>query len=305
MDSIAKAFTTVHKKLFLWRRYQLDLDTKDWNKETVGSLHDNVVRFASIKRKPKTEPKLKIIFIGQTGSGKSSLINSFRAALTSRISNLATEGGRGHTTVKFCEIPAFNQQNQELDLAFYDVRGTDVNGSKEVDLLKAILGKKKIGEKFVPGEKYEEALDEDTLVDEKAIHVIIYVMDASTIKKQGEGDQWQNVLLDLKDVTDKWNLSRYLVLTHMDMINPNLKENIKLMHTSYRVKKVVQETCRRTQFPEKVILPVVNPVDATHEMDYPYRTYFLYLLWAITKDAKENREQRLYERERKQQQSEN
>lgn len=284
------------------------MDKKEWNKETVRFLLCDVEEFAGIKSKPKTEPKLKIILIGHIGSGKSSLINSFKAALAGRISNLATEGGRNHTTVKFCEIPAINEKRQEIDFAFYDVKGTDVRSTtrEEVDILKAILGKKSIGEKFVQGAKCKEALDEDTLVDEKANHVILYVMDGAAFKeknKQGEGDRWLNVMLDLKDLTDKWNLSRYLVLTHMDMINPDLKKNIKIMHSSIRVKKAVQEICSRTKFPEKVILPVVNPVDATHYMDDSYRTYFLYLLWSIVNDAKETREQRLYEQERKQQKS--
>lgn len=212
---------------------------------------------------PKQCQSINIVVIGYIGSGKSSLVNTFKTVLrnSGQLSTIAAtyELDHGTMTTKLFEV-TLKRFPQGEKLRIFDCRGVVRRPfntvPKEDDLMKVIYGHIKQGYEFK-----ETAIREDDdsyrrnpTLSEK-MHCVLFVINADT--QIGEYDELKRVQHRLQTM----NIPIRVILTRADRLCQS--GNLNSIFRSEKAYNKVDEVKRIFRFQDCQILPVANYVRGT------------------------------------------
>lgn len=241
-------------------------------------------------------PVINIILIGETGAGKSSLLNTFVTAITKspRVKDIyRTASGRSRVkavTQKIHLEPIYIGGNgPRLPCNFYDVPGIDdADTISKNEIQKVIKGERKID--FKIDEVPEEAVVRKNPTQADKIHCIIYVISAQS----NIYDRRSTKLIKLREILNsnqsEDGVKQFVIVTAIDTIGvPNVD-----MKNAYRY-GCVRRHCEKVSEAFDVDLLHVLPVSnyfSEGRSNEAKNAMSLLSLWKIFDSAKDFIERR-------------
>lgn len=212
---------------------------------------------------PKQCQSINIVVIGYIGSGKSSLVNTFKTVLrnSGQLSTIAATYRLDHGTMttKLFEV-TLKRFPQGEKLRIFDCRGVVRSPPNTVpnedDLMKVIYGHIKKGYEFKDTtiREDDDSYRRNPTLSEK-MHCVLFVINANT--QIGEYDELKRVQHRLQ----KMNIPIRVILTRADSLcQPG---NLNSIFRSEKAYKKVDETQKIFRFQDCQILPVANYVRGT------------------------------------------
>ncbi|XP_068077095.2 interferon-induced protein 44-like isoform X2 [Danio rerio] len=207
---------------------------------------------------------IKILVVGPAGAGKSSFINSINSAFQGHISSKALVNSAGGFSHSFTEkLKGFTIKNGKTSLpfVFFDIMGLEpeeFHGSKTEDIIKAVFGHVKDGYKFNKEQsidyKDQHYTSDPSLSDQ--CFCVVYVLDGNTV--QFTDDRLIKKLeIIRKKISDK-GIAQVIVMTKVDEACPLVKNDLRKVYTSKKIKKKMELCSGHTGVPMTNIFPVKN-----------------------------------------------
>ncbi|KAG7999323.1 Interferon-induced protein 44 [Nibea albiflora] len=213
--------------------------------------------------KPQTEgQKLRILLHGPVGAGKSSFINSVRSVLQGKISARAGVDNSGadysftkkYTTYK---VPKGGPE-RVCSFVFNDIMGLEIKGVHVDDVKLALKGRVKDGYRFNPESKMSEQdqFYNNSPSDNDKVHVLVCVVPASTVAHIK--DEVVQKIRDIREEASDLGISQLAVITKIDEVCPEMKQDVKNVYKLKAVKAKMEEFSVKVGIPMNCIFPVKN-----------------------------------------------
>lgn len=205
---------------------------------------------------------IKILVAGQIAAGKSSFINSVNTVFRGRItSDALVDQSSGKSFTKSLKSHRVRGAGGDLPFVLTDIMGLEpdvLEGSQPEDIINAIYGHVKDEYKFKEGEPLSHKSEDyvsDPLLSDQAF-CLVYVVDASTI--QFASDRLTDKLRIIrKRISDK-RIPQVIIMTKVDEACPRVKDDLKKVYTSKRVKEKMHLCSEIIGVPMNCIFPVKN-----------------------------------------------
>lgn len=211
---------------------------------------------------PQQCRNINVLVIGNLGSGKSSLVNTFLTSLrnSGQIANIATtyQANIESTTCKLHEVILQNNPGTK-QLRVYDCRGIGpTDGVREYDLIRVIEGNVKKNYKF---DEFDDIDENDnyyrrnpTISDK--MHCILFVAKADEIE---EGVDF-TVLKNIQGYLNSENIPLRLILTRIDNLDLCAAGDLSSLFVSRHAEKKVNIAKAIFSLHDSQILPIANYV---------------------------------------------
>ncbi|XP_053542523.1 interferon-induced protein 44-like [Ictalurus punctatus] len=231
-----------------------------WHDTTRENLRED---FASYKMLLESLPRVKALFLGPVGSGKSSFINSLRSTMYKRIVHLphigtSVEGFTQKVTTYGIRTKLRGPQSA---LSFCDVKAIgddDSTGLSYTDALAVIKGHVPEGYKFQRGVTVTDAVSgyiaNPTLNEQ--IHCVLFVLDASKVTSYPSS--LQSTLRKLHSGISDLGIPQLILLTHVDQVCLAVQKDLKDVYSSQTVQDKMQKAAELVGLPLSYVLPVKN-----------------------------------------------
>ncbi|XP_062586846.1 interferon-induced protein 44-like isoform X1 [Saccostrea cucullata] len=234
-------------------------DQPVWESATFLELKNYVVDYDPMEE--VEVPEANILLVGQVGSGKSSLLNTFNSIFKGEMTSRAWTGSSEHSlTTSFNKFRIRNPSTKKfLNFRLCDMRGLEENLCiKYEDMAFVLDGNLPNNYKFNP--VAQASLDspgfqkQPTLKDK--IHVVVFVVDGSTLEVMPEG-----ILKKLKE-TRSMAIDRGIPLlvyvTKIDRMCPLVDREISDVFFSKPVEEIVNKIADVIAIPRAQVIPVKN-----------------------------------------------
>ncbi|XP_053389155.1 interferon-induced protein 44-like [Mercenaria mercenaria] len=233
-----------------WREY--DFLEDNWDKKYSDTL------LAEIYETTAKYGRLNIMMLGQVQSGKSSIINSYFTITEKRIAS-RTKVGKADSSFSL-EFHAVPGEGQLKHIVFHDVMGLELADDQGIhmdDISSAAKGKLQPGTQFNPlaPAKVQDA------ADDRVIHCVIYIVDAENIFSEVVGS-FKSKVKKMENIL-KIGPNRMVILTKVDNISNQVKDDIRKIFKSENVKKAVESAQNVFGVPKNYVFPVKNYTDET------------------------------------------
>ncbi|XP_076846106.1 interferon-induced protein 44-like [Brachyhypopomus gauderio] len=201
--------------------------------------------------------RLRILLCGQVGAGKSSFINSVNSVFAHRVTQRAGEApcsGKSYTH----KYITYTINKGTLPFVFNDVMGLEQDGILIEDINSAMLGHVKEGYTFNPQTPLAETDDnyiKHPSLDDK-VHCLVSVVPANVISQMDE-----SVIKKMNTVSQRANdigIPHLVLMTKVDEACPLVKEDLKKIYTSKKIKEKMVECSYKVEASLKCIFPVKN-----------------------------------------------
>ncbi|XP_056322597.1 interferon-induced protein 44-like isoform X2 [Danio aesculapii] len=216
---------------------------------------------------------IKILVAGQIGAGKSSFINSVNSTFQGRITSAAVVDSSGVCSHSFTQqLKAHQVRSVKGDLPFYltDIMGLEpeaLAGSQPEDVIKTIYGHVKDEYKFKPedpiNDKSQDYISDPSLSD-KAF-CMVYVVAADTVQYMNE--QLNEKLKIIRHRIRDSRIPQVIIMTKVDEVCPLVKEDIRKIYISKKIKEKMQLCSDNIGVPMCSIFPVKNYCDEINTDD--------------------------------------
>ncbi|XP_067260916.1 interferon-induced protein 44-like [Chanodichthys erythropterus] len=207
---------------------------------------------------------IKILVAGQVGAGKSSFINSIDSVFKGRISARALVSSSAGDSVSFTQkLKGFTIRSgrKMLPFVFKDIMGLEtaaLAGSQTDDIINAVFGHVKDGYNF----NQEQALTHkdqhyncDPTLSDQAF-CLVYIIDANTV--DFTDDKLVDKLKIIRQRISDWGIPQVVCMTKVDEACPLVKDDLRKIYTSKRIKEKVELCSTKIGVPLTNIFPVKN-----------------------------------------------
>ncbi|XP_053532158.1 interferon-induced protein 44-like [Ictalurus punctatus] len=218
---------------------------------------------------------VRILVVGEVGAGKSSFINAVNNAFQEQITCGALVDGRSGTS--FTKIYKTHhikgKDGSCLPFVFNDVMGlesADGQGVHVQDIITALKGFLEEGYKFnpvTPASENDYNYNKNPKTSDKPFCLVniipanrVSLMYQKLIKKMKE----------IREVASEYNLPQVIIMTKVDEVCPLVKDDLRKVYTSKKIKEKMQECSNLLGIPLSHIFPVKNyheEVDTNDDMD--------------------------------------
>ncbi|XP_062411573.1 interferon-induced protein 44-like [Sardina pilchardus] len=240
--------------------YDVDWRTVNWKgneniKKALRELHPS---------NPNVK-HLRFLLHGPVGAGKSSVINSINCAFQGRINVnalVATTAGKSYTKV-YKTHPIKDKDGKELPFVFNDIMGQENEesaGASTADIISALNGHIREGYTFNPVSALSESdkyYNISPSLNDK-IHCLVSVIPADKISLL---DDTSGVIVKMRDVREAANdleILQVVFMTHVDKCCPLVKEDLKHIYSSKKIKQAMEHCSIKLGVPMNCIFPVKN-----------------------------------------------
>ncbi|KAJ7332563.1 hypothetical protein JRQ81_014743 [Phrynocephalus forsythii] len=232
----------------------------DWTEEERKKLMEEITAY-----KPSLDSvkKVRVLFLGQIGAGKSSLFNSINSVFRGHVRPQAAVGvGETSETLKYRVYPVITGSNrQQLPVLFCDTMGLEEKeGSslKTDDVVSIIKGHVPNWYQFNPMAAIKPStpryIESPSLKDQ--IHCIVFVVDGSKIEILPE--KMESRLKELRHKAKEFDLPQIVLMTKVDEICPSVKDNVSNVYKSKAVLEQMQIASVKFGIPLNQIVPIKN-----------------------------------------------
>ncbi|RXN11787.1 interferon-induced 44-like protein [Labeo rohita] len=197
---------------------------------------------------------IKILVAGQVGAGKSSFINSVNNAFRGRMTSEAiVDQSSGKSFTKNLKSHRVRGADGDLPFVLTDIMGLQpevLEGSQPEDIIKAIYGHVKDEYKFNEEEPLSHTSEDyvsDPLLSDQAF-CLVYIVEANTIE----------------------GIPQVIIMTKVDEACPLVKNDLKKVYTSKKIKEKMQLCSEMIGVPMNCIFPVKNyhdEIDTDDDVD--------------------------------------
>lgn len=219
----------------------------------------------------------RILVVGEIGAGKSSFINSVNSVFQRRITNEALVNKTTDTSKTFTKIyKTYYIRNGQSSMPFVlnDTMGlesADLNGIHPEDIVKAMEGCIKERYKFNPQSPItpqdNSYRSNPSLQDQT--YCLVFVIAADKISMATDDNIFKKIKY-IKSKADELEIPQVLILTRPDEACQLVKENIRKVYTSKKIKKKLEECSENTGLSVSHIFPVKcyhEEIDTQDDMD--------------------------------------
>ncbi|KAL6102786.1 uncharacterized protein ACO6RY_02325 [Pungitius sinensis] len=236
----------------------------EWRKIRWGDTKEDL-QFVKYYQPHNEEVKqLRVLLHGPTGAGKSSFVNSVESALRGRITDRAktdTASSKSFTTKR--RIYKINKEGPGTFYPFVftdtmGLEGPDQQGICVEDIKLDMKGHIKDGYKFNPRSEISEDdqyyNNSPTLEDK--VHVLIFVIDASTVRLLG--DESKKKMRQVRLAASDLGIPQLAVLTKIDVACNEVCSDVKNLYKSRYIKEMVDIITMDLGLQPNYIFPVKN-----------------------------------------------
>ncbi|XP_067261179.1 interferon-induced protein 44-like [Chanodichthys erythropterus] len=282
---------------------QPDLEiAKPWRKTPWGEEKQLDKSLREFKLSIPNSKHVRILVIGEVGAGKSSFINSVNSVFQKRITNeaLVNKTSDSTTFTKLYKTYYIRNGQSTLPFVLTDTMGLesqDLHGIHPDDVVKAMEGCIKERYKFKPASPVspqdESYRSNPSLQD--LTYCLVFVMPADKISLMDE-----NVITKMKYIKNKANeleIPQVVIMTRADEVCPLVKENIRKIYTSKKMKKKLEECSECMGIPLSHVFPVKSyheEIDTQADIDVLILRALTHIVQvandALTLKSKENTE---------------
>ncbi|XP_053471710.1 interferon-induced protein 44-like isoform X2 [Ictalurus furcatus] len=218
---------------------------------------------------------VRLLIVGEVGAGKSSFINSVNNVFQERITCGALVDATSGTsfTKNYKTHHIKGKDDSRLPFVFNDIMGLepdDGRGAHVQDIISALKGFLEEGYKFNPANHVSEK-DSNYRTNPKVsdqTFCLVNVIAASTVSFMN-----QKLIQKMKRIREEateYNLPQVIIMTKVDEACPLVKEDLRKVYTSKKIKEKMQECSNLLGIPLSNIFPVKNyheEVDTNDDMD--------------------------------------
>ncbi|XP_065110162.1 uncharacterized protein [Paramisgurnus dabryanus] len=240
-----------------WRKF-------DWNQRDV--LKKKLEEFTLSNEDVKY---IKILVAGEIGAGKSSFINSVNSVFRERITSIApVSSSAGQSKSLTTKLKSFRIKSGHkfLPYVFTDIMGLEsetLGGSLPEDIVSAVFGHVKDGYKFDESEPIaqgkEHYISDPNLSDQAFCLVYIIAADKLSFTDEKLIDKLKIIRSRISDR----DIPQVIVMTKVDEACPAVKENLRKVFHSKKIKEKMQTCSDSIGVPMSNIFPVKNYHDET------------------------------------------
>ncbi|XP_048053899.1 uncharacterized protein LOC125272808 [Megalobrama amblycephala] len=214
---------------------------------------------------------IRILVAGQIGAGKSSFINSVSSAFQGEIVCEAlsdtSQSAASHSFTQRLNVYRIRSSDADLPFEICDVMGLEpekLSGCQTDDIVKTIYGQVREGYKFSenPISNKDEHYNENPSLSDQAF-CLVYIIAADTVP--------DNLLIEkLKVIRQRISdndIPQVIVMTKVDEACPLVKNNLKKVFLSKKIKEKMELCSGYVGVPMSSIFPVKNYHDETDTND--------------------------------------
>ncbi|XP_060755416.1 interferon-induced protein 44-like [Neoarius graeffei] len=241
--------------------------TMPWGRK--ATLEDNLRSFSLSTTHVRF---VRILLVGEVGAGKSSFINSINNAFQKRITSGALAGVASTSFTKVYKTHYIKgKDGLNLPFVFNDIMGLEREDSHGVhiqDLLKAINGLLKEGYKFNPVMPVSGNDCKSNPSTGDQAFCVVNILPADKVSLMDE--KIVQKLKMIREEASNHNLPQVVIMTKVDEVCPLVKENLRKVYTSKKIKEKMQNCSHLLGIPVNHIFPVKNyheEVDTHDDMD--------------------------------------
>ncbi|KAJ7332564.1 hypothetical protein JRQ81_014744 [Phrynocephalus forsythii] len=232
----------------------------DWTPGTRNKLMNQI---ASYKPPLNSVQKIRVLFLGPVGAGKSSFFNSVNSVFRGYVTSQAIAGSdSGSVTLQYRTYQVKNGSNgKPLPIIFCDTmgleekQGTGLHVDEVTNLLRGHVPDKYY---FNPSVAMQpETLDYikcPSLKDQ--IHCVVFVIDGSKVEILPE--KLEGKLREIRQKINKLGVPQLVIVTKVDEVCSSLKEEFSDVYRSQAVLRQMEISAERLGIPLSQIVPVKN-----------------------------------------------
>lgn len=219
---------------------------------------------------------INFLVVGQVGAGKSSFINSINNAFQGRITASAlvdSSGGKSKSFTQRLQGHHISNGKKTLPYIFRDVMGLepkDLAGSQPDDIVNAVFGHLQDGYKFDERDSLpqdDQQYNRNPNLSDKSF-CLVYIVAADTVTFAE--DKLLNKLKFIRHKISAQEIPQVVIMTKVDEICPLVKNNLRKIYTSKKIKEKMEMCSIKLGVPVSSIFPVKNyhnEIDTDDDVD--------------------------------------
>ncbi|KAL2100409.1 hypothetical protein ACEWY4_004803 [Coilia grayii] len=236
---------------------------RNWRSIEWGEIVEIKHRLQDLAPRNPQAKHLRILLHGPVGAGKSSIINSINSIFQGRVMVGALACAQASTsfTTVYKTYQIRYRQNRVLPFVFNDIMGLEDTYDEGVhpdDIISAIEGHIKENYRFntsCPLSRRDSSYNSSPALSDR-VHCLVSVVSGDSISRVEDHiiEKLRNIRMHASDL----GIPQVVFMTHVDITCPLVKDDLRRVYSSKRIKQKMQECSNRLGVPMNCIYPVKN-----------------------------------------------